>query len=224
MNARTLTRTGFLSSLAGAMLIAAAPEALATGVRNLEAEQFVQAGVTSALQALANRGVPSSVRHQTFEQLIAEFSDMPRIAFFVLGRYGSALRTDAQLRTDWYRTFQEYSIATYEDKLDDFSNSTVRVTDSLQRSPTEVIVSTEMTRRGQSRPTVVQWRLYRAGSAWKVNDVAIAGSGAQIWLAARQQGDFLALLENTHHGDIRALMADVQGLTARMRQRVMARS
>jgi hypothetical protein len=47
--------------------------------------------------------------------------------------------------------------------------------------------------------------------------------GNQIWLAQQQQRDFLAALDR-NNGDIRALMTDIRGLTASLRQRVLARS
>lgn len=222
MNVRSLTRAGFLAALTSAALLAAAPEAFAA--RNPEAEQYVQQSATGALETLADRSVSSSARHQTFQRLIAEFADMPRIAFFVLGRYSSQLRADPQLRADWYRTFQEYSIATYEDKLNGFSSSSIHVIGSVENVPgADVTVTSEMTQRGQGRPTRVQWRLLRSGNVWRVTDVAIADDGNQLWLAQQQQRDFLAALDR-NHGDIRALISDVENLTARMRQRIMARN
>ena len=99
----------------------ASPEASAA--RNTEAEQYVQSSASGALHALNDRTLASTARRQTFHSLMSQFADMPRIANYVLGRYGSALRADAQLRTDWNRTFQEYSIAVYEDRLDAYSTS-----------------------------------------------------------------------------------------------------
>ena len=221
MNARSLTRAGFIASIAGAALVAAAPQAYAA--RNADAEQFVQVHASEALSALGNRAVTATQRHDTFQRLIAEIADMPRIAFFVLGQYSSALRADPQLRADWYRTFQEYSIATYEDKLDAFSNATLRVIGSLENVPgQDITVISEMTPRGE-QPTRVQWRLLREGAAWKVTDVAIGASDSNLWLAQQQQREFRAALE-TNHGNIRSLMTDVTNLTARMRARTMARN
>ncbi len=222
MTARSLTRAGFIATIAGAALLAAAPAAFAA--RDAGAEQYVQTSAAGALAALGNHHVSSDERHTTFQHLIAELADMPRIAFFVLGRYSSQLRADPQLRADWYRTFEEYSIATYEDKLDTFSDSALRVVGSVENVPgQDVTVVSEMTQRGAARPTRVQWRLLKSGSAWKVTDVALGVDGNDIWLAQQQQRDFLAALDR-NHGDIRALMTDVTQLTARMRQRIVARN
>lgn len=222
MTARPITRAAFLASLASAGLIAVTPEAHA---RDLAAEQFVQANAASALQTLGDRSLSASQRQQTFTRLMAEFSDMPRISVWVLGRYGAQLRNDATLRTEWARAFQDYAIATYEDRLNRYSGGAVRVTGSEEVVAGRTVdVISQITPAGQSRPLEVRWRLNRTGSTWKVWDVNVrAENGDRIWLAQRQQLEFLAALDQ-NRGDIRALMTSIRGLTTSMRQRILARS
>lgn len=222
MTSRSITRATFLASLTGAALIAAAPEALAA--RNSNAETYVQTSAQGALGALSNRQGSATQRQQTFYNLMAQFADMPRIANFVLGRYGAQLRADAALRTEWTRTFQDYAIAVYEDQLDAYSTSTLRVTGSTERvAGQDVIVISEMTPRGGSRPLRVQWRVLRSGQVWKVVDVSLVFEGNEVWLAQQQQRDFLAALDR-NNGDIRALMANLRETTSRMRARIVARN
>jgi phospholipid transport system substrate-binding protein len=145
-------------------------------------------------------------------------------ANFVLGRYSAQLRSDRALRTEWTRTFQDYAIAVYEDRLGRFSGSEIRVTGSTERRAGEdVIVISEIAPRDGGRAMRVQWRLLRSGSAWKVVDVSLVLDGNEIWLAQQQQREFLAELDRSN-GDIRALMTDIRGMTTAMRQRVVARS
>ena len=218
----TLTRAAFLSGVLSAGLLAAAPAAHAA--RNTDAESYVQQNAASALSTLGDRNLSSTQRRQTFDRLMAQFADMPRIANFVLGRYGSQLRSDAALRAEWTRTFQEYSIAVYEVRLGNFSGSAIRVTGSVERVPgRDVIVTSELNPRDGGRPMTVQWRLLRSGEAWKVVDVSLILEGNEIWLAQQQQRDFLAQLDR-NNGDIRALMTTIRGQTANMRDRVLARS
>jgi phospholipid transport system substrate-binding protein len=212
----TLTRTAFLSALAGASLFAAAPSAFAA--RDTAAEAYVQENASAALRALGNRAVSDAERRQTFDQLMRQFSDMERIALFVIGRYGAQLRADPPLRQLWVNTFKEYAVAVYEDQLQAYSGSAIRVTGSLERIPgRDIVVSSEIMPRGQ-RALPVQWRLLRSGDAWKVFDVSlIFDGGNQIWLAQAQQLDFLATLDQ-NHGDIRGLITRVQQTTASLRQ------
>jgi ABC-type transporter MlaC component len=222
VTARTFTRAAFVATLMSAGMLAAAPAAHAA--RNADAEQYVQTNAQAALSSLANMNVTRTQRQQTFNTLMSRFADMPRIANFVLGRYGATLRSDAALRSEWTRAFQEYSIAVYEAQLEQYSTSTLRVVNSVERvAGRDVIVVSEMTPRGSSRPLRVQWRMLRSaeGGAWKVVDVSLVNDGTEIWLAQQQQRDFLAALDR-NNGDIRALMTTVQGQTASMRQRVLA--
>lgn len=220
MTARPLTRAGFLAAVMSFGAFAAAPAAYAA--RNTEAEQYVQANATEALSTLANTRVSAAQRQQTFYTLIQRFADMPRIAGFVLGRYGASLRNNAELRSEWVQAFEDYSIAVYELRLGAFNGSTVRVTGSIERSADDVIVQSEMVpQSGRAQP--VQWRLIRRGGVWKVNDVSVILEGNQIWLAQQQQGEFLSRLDR-NNGDIRALTTDIRQRTASIRERVAARS
>lgn len=222
MNARPFTRAAFLAGLLGAGLIATAPAAHAA--RNADAERYVQENAASALRTLGDRNLSAAQRRQTFDRLMAQFSDMPRIANFVLGRYGSQLRTDTALRSEWTRTFQDYAIAVYEAQLSRYSGSSIRVTGSTERiAGRDVIVNSELTPRDGGRPMTVQWRLLRSGDAWKVVDVSLLMDGNQIWLAQQQQRDFLAQLD-ANNGNIHALMSSLRETTASMRQRAVARS
>lgn len=217
-----LTRTAFLSGMLGLGLLAAAPEAHAT--RNTDAESYVQQHAAAALHTLGDRTVSSTQRQQTFNRLMAQFADMPRIANFVLGRYGSQLRTDTALRSEWTSAFQDYSIAVYELRLSSFSGSGIRVTGSTERvAGRDVIVTSELAAQDGGRPMTVQWRLLRSGEVWKVVDVSVVIEGNQIWLAQQQQRDFLAELDR-NNGDIRSLINTIHGQTASMRQRVLART
>ncbi|MDZ4689754.1 MlaC/ttg2D family ABC transporter substrate-binding protein [Terricaulis sp.] len=217
-----LTRAAFFAGMLGVGVLAIAPEAHAA--RNADAERYVQENASAALRTLGDRSISSAQRRQTFDRLMTQFADMPRIANFVLGRYGTQLRADAALRTDWNNTFREYSIAVYEDRLDSYSGASIRVTDSVERiAGRDVIVSSEIVPRGGGRALPVQWRMLRAANGWKVIDVSLMLEGNQIWLAQQQQSEFLAVL-GRNNGDIRALMANLRQLTTSMRQRIMARN
>jgi phospholipid transport system substrate-binding protein len=206
----------------GAGLFATAAPACAA--RNADAEQYVQENASRALRTLGDRSLASTQRRQTFDRLMAQFSDMPRIANFVLGRYSGQLRADPALRSEWTRAFQDYAVAVYEDRLGRFSGSAIRVTGSTERiAGRDVIVTSELQPNDGGRATTVQWRMLRSGNTWKVVDVSLVLEGNQIWLAQQQQRDFLAQLDR-NNGDIPGLMSSIRELTASMRDRVMARS
>ncbi|MGE0743223.1 MAG: phospholipid-binding protein MlaC [Hyphomonadaceae bacterium] len=223
MTSPTMSRAAFLASLAGAALFAAAPDAHAA--RNEAAEQYVQRNAAAALATLGDRSLSATQRQQTFTRLMAEFSDMPRIAVWVLGRYSAQLRSDTTLRTEWTRAFQDYAIATYETRLASLSGGAIRVTGSDEVVAGRTVdVRSEITPPGERRGREVIWRLNRAGDAWKVWDINVrVDNGDRIWLGQHQQLEFLGVL-NQNQGDIRALMGSVRTMTASMRQRIVART
>jgi phospholipid transport system substrate-binding protein len=216
----TLTRNAFVTALFGAGVMAATPNAFAA--RDPAAETYVQQNASQALQTLGNRGISGAERRRLFDQLMRQFSDMDRIAMFVVGRYSAQLRADPTLRDQWVSTFKDYAVAVYEDQLAAYSGSNIRVTGSTERIPgRDIVVDSEITPRGQ-RVLPVQWRLLRSGDAWKVFDVSLIFEGGnQIWLAQAQQLDFLSQLDR-NHGDVRALIASVQQTTASLRQHAQA--
>ncbi len=214
------SRASFIAGFAGMIALAATTEAHAA--RNQDAERYVQENAAATLRTLGDRTVSATQRRQTFNRLMLQFADMPRIATYVVGRYSAQLRNDAPLRAEWTAAFQDYSIAVYETQLERYSGGAIRVTNSVERVPgRDVIVTSEITPRGGARPLPVQWRILRSGEVWKVVDVSLLLDGNQIWLAQQQQGEFLGVLDR-NRGDIRALAAHVRGLTASMRQRVVA--
>jgi phospholipid transport system substrate-binding protein len=215
---RSFTRASVLAALVGASVLAVAPSAHAA--RNADAEQYVQEHASAALRTLGDRSLSLAERRRTFDQLMARFADMPRIANFVLGRYGAQLRADPALRSEWQRTFEDYSVAVYEARLAALNGSAIRVTDSIERVPgRDVIVISEIQPRTGGRALPVQWRLLRSGNVWKVVDVSLILDGNQIWLAQQQQSEFLAVL-GRNNGDIRVLMGDLRQSTASLRQQV----
>lgn len=219
MSVRSMTRTAFLAALASVAALAAAPPAHAA--RNAEAELYVQEHASEAFAALGDNSLSATQKQQTFNRLVAQFSDMPRIAIWVLGRYAAQLRGDPTLRSEWTETFQTFAITSYEYQLNRFSGSVLRVVGSTELTPNQTVdVTSEITPRGQTRPVTVRWRINRSGQGWKVFDIQlVTANGDAIWLGQLQQQEFLAQL-GRNGGDIRALLRSIQTQTASMRERM----
>lgn len=217
----SITRATLLAAMLAAGLVVTPS---ASAARDAAAERYVEENAGAALHTLGDRGVTPAERQHTFDTLIRQFSDMDRIAMFVIGRYSAQLRADPALRQQWVDAFKNYAVAVYEDQLQAYSGSDIRVVGSQERIPgRDVIVNSEITPRGQ-RPLPVQWRLLRSGDAWKVFDVSLTFEGGnQIWLAQAQQLDFLAELD-ANHGDIRALINNVRQTTQQLRHHTLAQN
>jgi ABC-type transporter MlaC component len=214
-----MTRTAFLAALASMAAFAAAPPAHAA--RNAEAERYVEEHANEAFAALGDSSLSGAQKQQTFNHLVAQFSDMPRIAIWVLGRHAAQLRNDPTLRAEWTNAFQTFAITSYEYQLNQFSGSVLHVVGSTELTPNQTVdVTSEITPRGQTRPVTVRWRVNRSGQGWKAFDIQlVTANGDAIWLGQLQQQEFLAQL-GRNGGDIRALLRSIQTQTASMRERM----
>lgn len=215
----------FFSGLAAAaaaatLVIAAAP---ASSAADPAAEQYVAVNANEALKTLSDRSLTAADRQARFRTLMQRFADVPSISNFVLGANAAGqLRANPELAREWNQVFVDYSVAVYEDQLDQFRGNAVTVTGSLERVPgRDVVVKSTITPRGASQPMPVQWRIVKRGAEWKVVDVSLVLERNEVWLAQRQQRDFANILGA--RGDVRALITAVRQQTAEMRARIAAR-
>ena len=207
-----MIRRQSLLALAAGVLALTAPAALlspslamAQAIRSHgdpQAEAFVQTQASRVLQILSDRGESLSAKKQAFRSIIDQVADVPRITSFVLGRYRRSL-TPAQY-ADFSAAFRQYADHVYESRLGDYNGQTLTVTGSVVRQPGDVVVSSEVTGGGKA-PTVVNWRVLRGASGWRVVDVQVAG----VWLAITEQQDFVSTLDN-HGGDINVLIGQLR--------------
>lgn len=208
------------AAAAATLVIAAAP---ASSAADPAAEQYVATNANEALKTLSDRGLSAADRQARFRTLMQRFADVPSISNFVLGANAAAqLRADPALAREWNQVFMDYSVAVYEDQLDQFRGNAVTVTGSLERIPgRDVVVKSTITPRGASQAMPVQWRIVKRGAEWKVVDVSLVLERNEVWLAQRQQRDFANILGA--RGDVRALITAVRQQTADMRARIAAR-
>lgn len=191
------------------------------------AEAYVASSAPAALAALSEPGLTAQERQAKFGQLMENFADLNRISEFVLGRYARNLRTDRALQQEWRATFRDYAVAVYQDQLDQYRGTSVRIVpgsrDATINGRFYSVVTTELAVRGRE-PFVAQWRLLRddATGRFQVVDVAVKLQDQVIWLATQQRQDFLAFLDQ-NNGDVRALIAEVKRQTSMMRTRIAQR-
>ncbi|MBL8560583.1 MAG: ABC transporter substrate-binding protein [Hyphomonadaceae bacterium] len=214
------------SSLAAAVTAAAMTMAIAptSSAADPAAEQYVARHANEALKTLSDRALTAADRQAQFRTLMLRFADVPSISNFVLGPAAAQLRADPELNREWQAVFMDYSVAVYEDQLDQFRGNEVRVTPgaSIERiAGRDIIVKSTIVPRGATQPMPVQWRIVKRGEAWKVVDVSLVLDRNEVWLAQRQKQDFAAILGT--RGDVRALITAVRLQTADMRARIAAR-
>jgi phospholipid transport system substrate-binding protein len=203
----SMTRTDFLASMGAVVLLAGLGLPLAaqaqSGARNPAAEQYVQVQAQRALDILrANHGNPAAEK-RLFRAFVDQVADVPRITNFVLGKYNRTI-TPTQ-KAAFASVFREYASNVYESRLGDYHGETMKVTGSVSRTPTDIIVASMVSGGQLSDPLQVNWRVLGEGGGWKVVDVQVKG----VWLAITEQQDFVSTIDNAG-GNIDVLIGQLQ--------------
>jgi phospholipid transport system substrate-binding protein len=209
----------FWLASAAAALFASAAAAQASPTAAKAAEDYVAKNAPMALAVLNDPKLNAETRLAKFGELFDRFADLPRIANFVIGKHAAGLRADPALQKEWLAAFRDYSLAVYQDQLDQYRGSQINVRGARENRPGDFEVTSAIARKGQP-PFPVNWRVLRqTDGSFRVVDVAVNLDGSIIWLAVQQRLDFLAFLDK-NKGDIRALTADVRRQTGVMRARI----
>jgi phospholipid transport system substrate-binding protein len=185
-------------------LMAAATPAVAQARRDTAAEQFVQVNATRVLAVLNDRAMPAAQKRRTFETLVDQVTDVPKITDFVLGKYNRTI-TPAQKR-EFAGLFRDFANNVYESRLGQYGGERLVVTGSTIRTPSDVIVASRVQGGQLKQPSVINWRVLKgADGRWRAVDVQVQG----VWLAITQQQDFVSTIDNAG-GDIGVLIAQLQ--------------
>ncbi len=191
---------------AAAAVLLAPAQARAQAPRDASAEAFVAQEGQRALHIL-NGGGPVSAKKAAFRRFVDEAADTGRITRFVLGRYARTV-TPAQFAA-FSAAFRDYADGVYESRLGEYRGEGFRVTGSQARTPTDVVVASEVVGGASGRHEMVSWRVQKgADGNWRVVDVNVRG----VWLAITQQQDFVSTLNN-HRGDIDVLIGQLRTRT-----------
>jgi phospholipid transport system substrate-binding protein len=167
-----------LSVLLGAASAAQAetsPDALIKQVSTdvldaVKADKTIQAGDVQKVVALVDTKV---LPHINFQRMTAS----------AVGRYWRQATPDQQKRLQ--EEFKTLLVRTYSGALAQVKDQTVALK-PMRSTPqdTEVVVRTEV--RGKGDPVQLDYRLEKAGDAWKIYDVNVLG----VWLVENYRNSF----------------------------------
>lgn len=199
-------------ALAPAAAATVAPmAAVAQSRRDAGAEQFVQQQAQRVLQVLNDRSIPAAQKRRTFEGLIDQVADVPRITDFVLGKYNRTI-SPAQKR-EFAALFRDFANNVWESRLGDYGGERLVVTGSTIRQPGDVVVASRVSGGKLRDRAEVNWRVLRgADGRWRAVDVQVQG----VWLAITQQQDFVSTIDNAG-GNIEALLTQMRSQAAQRR-------
>jgi phospholipid transport system substrate-binding protein len=191
-----------LAVLAAAPLLMVKPAAAAQNV----AESFIDDNVHKGLDILRDHKLSTVQRRDQFETLLLGLVDVRRIAVFTLGQYRrTAPPEDVEA---FVGAFKNYAAAAYQSYFSKYTNQTLKVTGSTERSPTDFIVQTQLIDPSSSQqPAEVDFRVRTDGGKPVLVDVAYQG----VWLSLEQRDQFVSFL-GQNNGNVRSLVAHLSDL------------
>jgi len=184
------------------------PASAQSGARNAGAEQFVQTEAQRALNILTQHRGDIASEKRLFRAFIDQVADVQRITYFVLGKYNRSISPGQQ--REFATVFREYASNVYESRLNEYHGESLRVTGSVARTPTDVVVQTEVYGGKLEQPVAVLWRVLAESGGWRVVDVQVDG----VWLAITQQQDFVSTIDNAG-GNIQVLIDQLKRQVAK---------
>jgi len=201
-----LKRRTVLAMFAAPLVLAGPAAAAAPTV----AESFVDENIHKGLEILRDKRLSNVQRRDQFEGLLLTLVDVRRIALFTLGQYRrSAPPDDVEA---FVNAFKNYAAAAYQSYFAKYTDQTLKVIGSTQRSPTDFIVQTNLVDPGSSQPPAeVDFRVRTDTGKPVLVDVAYQG----IWLSLEQRDQFVAFL-GQNNGNVRTLIAHLSDLAANL--------
>jgi ABC-type transporter MlaC component len=200
------TRRAVLATLLAAPLLATNPAAAAQNV----AESFVDENIHKGLDILRDKKLSTVQRRDQFETLLLGLVDVRRIALFTLGQYRrTAPPEDVEA---FVAAFKNYATAAYQSYFSKYTNQTLKVIGSTQRTPTDYIVQTQLIDpTSNQQPAEVDFRVRTDTGKPVLVDVAYQG----IWLSLEERDQFVAFL-GQNNGNVRTLIAHLSELAVNL--------
>jgi phospholipid transport system substrate-binding protein len=174
------------------------------------AESFVDENIHKGLDILRDKKLTATQRRDQFETLLLGLVDVRRIAVFTLGQYRrTAPPEDVEA---FVGAFRNYAAAAYQSYFSRYTNQTLKVTGSTQRTPTDFIVQTQLIDpNSNQQPSEVDFRVRTDTGKPVLVDVAYQG----IWLSLEQRDQFVAFL-GQNNGNVRTLIAHLSELAVNL--------
>ena len=174
------------------------------------AESFVDENIHKGLDILRDKKLSVAQRRDQFQTLLLGLVDVRRIGLFTLGQYRrSAPPEDVEA---FIGAFKNYATAAYQSYFARYTNQTLKVTGSTERSPTDFIVQTLLIDpNSNQQPSEVDFRVRTDAGKPVLVDVAYQG----IWLSLEERDQFVAFL-GQNNGNVRTLIAHLSELAVNL--------
>jgi phospholipid transport system substrate-binding protein len=152
---------------------------------------------------LSDPGLGPEERTLAFRRLFTSSFEVDTISRFVLGRHWR--RASAAEKAEYRGLFEDYIVATYARRLDDYGGEALVLGAARLERPDLALVSSQVVRPHGSS-VAVDWRLRHSAAGWRIVDIVVEG----ISLAITQRATFAAVIRDSG--------GRIDGLLAKLRQ------
>ena len=161
-------RTVVCAALLAASLVSAAPPLPAAA----EAPRAVVEEITkSALEVLGNKSFSVEDKRQRLEAIIYAHVDFDTMSRLVLARNWSQFSPAQQ--AEFVKQFKEHLSVTYGRSIENYKNERVEVGGDREETRGDWTVKTKILRGGGANDILVDYRLRKEGTVWRVIDIII---------------------------------------------------
>jgi phospholipid transport system substrate-binding protein len=154
---------------------------------------------------LTDSDLESMEKVHALRQLFAVSVEVEAIKRFVLGKYWR--RASAEERAEYRVLFEDYIVATYAGRINDYGGETLKLDGARLERPGLALVNSQVIRL-KGPPVAVDWRLHHGEDGWRIIDIIIQG----ISLAITQRAEFSSVIRDSG--------GQVEGLLAKLRQAI----
>lgn len=134
--------------------------------------QVIDALAGQVLATLRDKSLSSEQRRSNIEETVYRHIDFETLSRLVMARNWRKL-SDAQ-KDEFMASFKKHLSATYGENIDNYRNEKVEVLSERKEKKGDVTVKSKIV-RGGSEAILVDYRLRRKDSAWRIIDVVIEG-------------------------------------------------
>ncbi len=162
------------------------------------AVQFIQEFTDEAIVRLTDDDRSANEKAADFRELLVRGFYLDGIGRFVIGRHWRKM--DAQVQDEYQKAFEDYLVATYSRRMDDYAGETLKVIGARQRRK-DFVVNSRL-RGTQNADMRIDWRVRRMDDGnWKIVDITVEG----ISMVVTQRSEFASVLRESD-GDVTPLL------------------
>jgi len=136
------------------------------------ARSVIAETVDEVLTVLRDKSVPTEQRIRSIEKIVYGRFDLEVMSRLVLARNWKRF-TDAQ-KTEYVEEFKKYLTNSYGSRIERYDQQSVEIVGAREEPRGDVVIQTKIV-GGEFEGTLVDYRLRKQNSEWRVIDVVIEG-------------------------------------------------